>query len=213
MSDAALASPRRLVLADLLPGAMVRDGVLVAAFAGFVGLSAQLVIVLPFTPVPITGQTFAVLLGGAALGWRRGAAGMVVYAVAGLAGLPWFAAHHGGAGALSLPSFGYIVGFPVAAVVVGWLASRRLDRHVVSTIVLMVLGNLVIYAFGVPWLMVALHVGLGRGLALGALPFLIGDALKVLLAAGLLPSAWRLVGRVGSSQGPPPATGRTLPAA
>jgi biotin transport system substrate-specific component len=189
MSSIAFSPPRR-VLADLLPGGAVRDVALVAGSAAFVGLAAQVAVPLPFTPVPLSGQTFAVLLAVAALGPARGALGMLLYAVAGIAGVPWFAEHKSG---WAMPSFGYVVGFVLAAVVVGALAKRGADRTVARTVGLMVLGNLCIYAVGVPWLMAAVGVGLGKALTLGVVPFLIGDALKVLLAAVALPMTWRLV--------------------
>ena len=196
-SESALGPRRQLVLADALPGDRVRDAVLVVAFAAFTGLAAQVSITLPFTPVPITGQTFAVLLGGAALGWRRGLAGMVLYLAAGLTPwVPWFAEGSGGTQMLRAPSFGYLVGFVVAAALVGRLAEQGWDRTPPLTVLTMVVGNLVIYAFGLPWLMATLDVGLAKGFELGVRPFLAGDALKVLLAAGLLPGAWALVGRV-----------------
>ena len=197
-SQSALRRPRRLVLADVLPGDRVRDAVLVAGFAAFTGLAAQLSVKLPFTPVPITGQTFAVLLGGAALGWRRGLAGMVLYLAVGLTPwVPWFAEGSGGTQMLRAPSFGYLLGFVVAAALVGRLAERGWDRTPPRTVLTMVLGNLVVYALGLPWLMAVVGGGLARGLELGVTPFLAGDALKVLLAAGLLPGAWALVGREG----------------
>ncbi len=185
---------RPLVLADLLPGAVARDVALVVGSAIFVGLAAQLSVPVPGTPVPVTGQTFAVLLSGAALGWRRGLAGMALYLVAGAAGVPWFAHHSSGTGA---PSFGYIVGFLLAAAVVGALARRGGDRTPLRTVGTMAVGTLLIYAVGLPWLMQSLHVGLAKGFALGVRPFLVGDAIKVALAAGLLPAAWRLVDRTG----------------
>jgi biotin transport system substrate-specific component len=196
VSQSALHRPRRVVLADVLPGDRVRDVVLVAAFAALTGLAAQVAVKLPFTPVPITGQTFAVLLGGAALGWRRGLAGMVLYLAVGLTPwVPWFAEGKGGTEVLQAPSFGYILGFLAAAALVGWLAGRGWDRTPPRTVLTMAAGNLVIYAFGLPWLMASLGVGLAKGLELGVTPFLAGDALKILLAAGLLPGAWALVGR------------------
>lgn len=194
-SSTALGSRGRpAVLADAFPGGLARDLGLIAGFAVLVGLTAQVSIRLPFTPVPITGQTFGVLLGGMALGWRRGAAGMLLYTLAGLAGLPWFAQGHGGLAVLSVPSFGYILGFIAAALAIGRLAELGFDRKPILTLVAMVAGNIVIYAFGVGWLMASLHLGLGQGIALGLAPFLLGDAIKALIAAGLLPGAWRLVG-------------------
>jgi biotin transport system substrate-specific component len=195
LPQSAFARPGGLVLADLLPGERLRDAALVLGYAALTGLAAQLAIKLPFTPVPITGQTFAVLLGAAALGWRRAAAGMALYLAVGLAGLPWFAEARGGLDTLTAPSFGYLFGFLLAAAVVGRLAAVGLDRTPPRTVLTMVVGNLVIYAFGLPWLMATVDVGLREGLRLGVTPFLAGDALKLLLAAGLLPGAWALAGR------------------
>jgi biotin transport system substrate-specific component len=182
----------QLVLADLLPGARVRDFALVVGSAAFVGVSAQIAITLPFTPVPLTMQPFAVLLAGAALGLRRGAAGMLLYVLVGLAGVPWFAQQHGGSAVLHAASFGYLLAYPFVAGLVGALAARGGDRTVLRTAATMTTGLLTIYAFGVPWLMATLNVGLAEGLALGVAPFLLGDAVKVALAAGLLPLTWRL---------------------
>lgn len=189
---AASPSSARRVLADAIPGCLVRDAALVVGSAAFVGLAAQIAIPLPFTPVPVSGQTFAVLLAGAALGTTRGLIGMLLYLVAGGLGVPWFAEGSSGwAGA----SFGYIIGFVAAGALVGALAQRGWDRTPLRTIVLMVGGNLVIYALGVPWLMAAIDVDFATALSLGVVPFLIGDGLKVLLAAGVLPATWKLVGR------------------
>lgn len=183
---------RRDVLADLVPGGLVRDLALVAASAAFVGLSAQVAIPLPFTPVPLSLQTFAVLLSAAALGPVRAGSGMLLYLAAGMAGVPWFSQQTAGWG---FPSFGYIIGFVLAAALVGILARRGADRSIVGTAATMIAGNLVIYAVGVPYLALAIGVGLGEAIALGVIPFLAGDGLKILLAAGLLPAAWKLVGR------------------
>jgi biotin transport system substrate-specific component len=181
-----------LVLADLLPGALARDLALVVGGAVLVGLAAQVSFPIPGTPVPVTGQTFAVLLCGAALGWQRAFASMALYLVAGGLGLPWFA---GGSSGWAGASFGYIIGFVVAGAVVGWLAGRGGDRTPLRTVATMTLGTLLIYAVGVPYLMASLGIGLAKAFELGVRPFLIGDALKVLLAAGLLPGAWRLLRR------------------
>lgn len=182
---------RPRVLADLIPGSLVRDIALVIGAAALTGLAAQVAIPLPFTPVPISLQTFTVLLSGAALGPIRGGLGMVLYLVAGMAGVPWFSEQRSG---IDFPSFGYIVGFVLAAAIVGWLARRGLDRSVSGTVAIMVFGNLVIYAVGVPWLAISLGVDAPTALEFGAWPFLIGDALKIALAAGLLPATWWLVG-------------------
>ncbi len=182
---------RPSVLADLVPGALVRDMVLVVGAAALTGVAAQIAVPLPFTPVPLSLQTLTVLLAGAALGPMRGGVAMLLYLVAGTAGIPWFSEQRSG---FDFPSFGYILGFVLAAIVVGALARRGADRTVAGTIGLMIIGNLMIYVLGVAWLANSLGVDVPRALELGAVPFLIGDALKILLAAGLLPGAWRLVG-------------------
>jgi biotin transport system substrate-specific component len=195
-SESALGRSGRIVLADVLPGERVRDVALVIAFACVTGLSAQWEVKLPFTPVPVTGQTLAVLLGGVALGSGRALSGMVLYLVAGLTPwVPWFAGGRGGTNVLMAPSFGYIVGFIFAAGLVGKLAERGWDRTPLRTIATMVAGNLVIYAFGVPWLMAVTSSDLATGLSQGVVPFLPLDAIKIVVAAGLVPAAWVLTGR------------------
>jgi biotin transport system substrate-specific component len=185
----ATAYPR--TLGDVVPGGLVRNLALVVGGTLFVALSALVVVPLPFTPIPLSLQTFSVLLVGAALGSRRGALSMVLYLLAGVAGVPWFSAHQSG---WSFPSFGYVVGFVAAAWLAGLLAERGADRHVAKTVGLMVAGNVVIYAFGVAGLMLATGMDLPVALAKGVLPFLIGDLIKVVVAAALLPAAWKLVG-------------------
>ncbi|MEA2313205.1 MAG: biotin transport system substrate-specific component [Solirubrobacteraceae bacterium] len=187
----ATTAPRRIVLADLLPGELVRDILLVLAGAGFVGLMAQISVTLPWTVVPLTGQTLAVLCAGAALGPLRGMSSMVLYALAGIAGAPWFA---GGSSGWGGPAFGYILGFIVAAAVVGALAARGADRTPLKAVPAMLLGTLIIYAIGVPWLANNLGVDLGKAIDLGVRPFVGGDLIKLALAAGLLPAAWRIAG-------------------
>lgn len=184
---------RRGVLVDLVPGARVRDVAFVIGGALLTGLAAQVVVPLPGTPVPVTGQTFGVLLTGAALGWHRGAASMLLYVLAGIAGVPWFA--EGSAG-WPAATGGYLVGFVVAAAAVGALAARGGDRTPLRTVAVMAAGNVAVYAVGVPVLMLATGMGLAAGLAAGVVPFLIGDALKIGLAAGLLPAAWAAVHRL-----------------
>jgi biotin transport system substrate-specific component len=195
MSDALVIRRRApLVLADFipLPGTIARDVLLVVGGAGLVGLLAQISIHLSFTPVPITGQTLGVLLAGTALGWRRGAAAMALYAVAGLIGVPWFAGHASGyVGA----SFGFIIGFFLCAILCGYLAERGADRSLLGSIPAMLAGEVVMYAVGVIWLGAYLHVGVSQAIALGLTPFLVGDAIKAGAAALLLPTAWKLAGR------------------
>lgn len=173
------------------------DALLVVMGSLFIALMAQVTIKLPFTPVPISGQTFAVLLVGTAYGWARAGLTVGLYLAQIAVGLPFAAEGKSGVEVLSVAtaSGGYLWGMLVAGVLVGWLANRGWDRNVVSALAVMVLGNLVIYAFGVPWLMASIDVPLSEALSLGVYPFLIGDLLKILLAAGLLPAAWKLVQR------------------
>ena len=189
----ALASPAPRVLADYLPHTKVANIALVLGGSVFVGLSAQVAIPLPFTPIPLTLQTFAVLLVGAALGSWRGMASLLVYAVAGSAGVPWFSAGSSGWGGAS---YGYILGFIVAAGVVGRLAERGATLTPLRTAALMVVGNVVIYAVGVTYLKFAIDAPWSTALSLGVTPFLLGDALKIALAAGLFPATWRLTQRL-----------------
>ncbi|TDB85130.1 biotin transporter BioY [Actinomadura sp. 7K534] len=191
MATAHAARRRPAVLGDLLPGSLARDAALVVGAAAFVGAAAQLAVPLPGTPVPVTGQTFAVLLAGAALGFGRAGLAMIVYLLAGMAGMPWFT--EGGSGT-GVPTLGYVIGFVAAAAAVGALARRGGDRTPLRTVATMLAGTVIMYAAGVPYLMASLGIDLGRALELGVTPFLAGDALKVLLAAGLLPAAWKLTG-------------------
>jgi biotin transport system substrate-specific component len=188
-------APRR-VLADLLPRTVVADILLVVGAAGLVGLLAQISIHLSFTPVPITGQTLGVLLAGSALGWRRAGLSMALYVVAGLAGVPWFASHASGyAGA----TFGYLLGFIAAGMLLGWLASRGSDRTIVRSALAMLAGEVLLYLIAVPWLAVDLHVSLAKAFTLGMWPFVAGDLIKAGIAGVALPSTWRLVDRTTKS--------------
>lgn len=155
---------------------------------------AQLELVLPFTPVPITGQTLGVLLVGASLGPGLGAVSVGLYLGQGALGLPFYSGGDSGTAFLGLASAtgGYLWGFVASAGVVGWLSSRGWDRSLRSSIGAMFLGEVVLYLVAIPWLMQALDVPLGRALELGLAPFVVGDTLKLLLAAGLLPVGWRL---------------------
>lgn len=188
MSSLTSVGPR--TLADVIPGGLVRDVALVAGGAGLVGLSAQVVIPLPFTPVPLSLQTLTVLLVGSVLGSVRGVASMALYLAVGMLGVGWFSQGRSG---WEFASFGYILGFVLAAFVVGKLAERGADRTPVKTAGVMALGNLAIYAVGVPFLMAFAHFGLVEALTKGVAPFLIGDAIKIVIAAGLLPVIWKLV--------------------
>ncbi|MFF4268858.1 biotin transporter BioY [Streptomyces sp. NPDC001536] len=180
------------VLADLLPASRVRDVALVLGGAALTGLAAQISVPVPGSPVPVTGQTFAALLVGTTLGAGRGFLSLALYALAGIAGVPWFAGATSGG---SAPSFGYILGMILASTVVGALARRGADRSVLRTAGAMLLGEAIIYAVGVPYLALATGMSASAAIAAGLTPFLIGDALKAALAMGLLPTTWKLVNR------------------
>lgn len=176
---------------------LVRDVLLVLSFTVVTALSAQ--VAFKIGPVPITGQTFAVLLTGALLGSRRGAMSMITYLAIGATGIPfWFSPTTiPGAAAFVGPTAGYLVGFVPAAFVVGWLAEHGWDRRVWTTAGAMIMGSFVIYAFGLTWLAVWLSRFSPDAsvLALGLYPFLAGDALKVALASVALPGGWALLNR------------------
>ena len=174
---------------------ILTDVLFVIAGTALVAGAAQISISLPFTPVPITGQTFAVLLVGAALGTVRGCASLLLYLVIGIAGAPVYADHDHGWAVVTSASGGYLVGFVLAAAVTGFLAERRWDRRLSSSISLMLTGNVIIYLVGLPWLAVVLDTGLKRTLELGLYPFVPGDIFKLYLAAALLPTAWKVVRR------------------
>ncbi|TXN32011.1 biotin transporter BioY [Lacisediminihabitans profunda] len=206
MSNLTLAFGRPTLADRLFSRSLVTDLILIAAGTALTSIAAQLII--PLWPVPITGQTFAVLLVGSTLGAVRGALSMTLYLVLGAAGLPVFAA--GGHGSLlASPSGGFVIGFVFAAALTGWLAQREWDRKVVGTFLSFAAGTVVIYAFGLPWLYTVLGTfppaSLSRffgttnllraTITTGILPFLVGDTVKALLAAAILPASWRLAGR------------------
>jgi biotin transport system substrate-specific component len=189
----AAAAPQPRVLADLFSRTRARDAALVVAAALLTALCAQISIPIPGDPVPITGQTFAVLLTGAALGANRGALGQLLYVALGLVGLPFYADGDSGWTVVSGATGGYLIAFPIAAYVVGKLAELRMDRNPVKAIIPFTLGSLIVFAIGVPWLAVAADLSLARAIELGFVPFIPGGIVKALLAAGLLPTAWRLL--------------------
>lgn len=167
---------------------------LIVGFSLLTALCAQIRIPLGFTPVPITGQTFAVLLSGAVLGSRMGAASQLLYVVMGAAGLPFYAGGNGGWEAATGATMGYLIGFIAAAYAVGYLAEQRQDRRFATSVGAFLTGNLVIYALGVPWLMYTQSWSLIDGVGKGLAPFIIGDTIKILLAAAAMPAAWKLAG-------------------
>ena len=173
---------------------LLTDALLVVGGAGLVAACAQISIPLGFTPVPITGQTFAVLLVGASLGSIRGTASLLLYLLVGLAGAPVYSEHKHGWAIVNGSSGGYLVGFIVAATVIGLLSERGWDRRFSSAVAVMLTGNVFVYAFGLPWLHHVLHVNWSTTLTYGLYPFVVGDLVKLYLAAAVLPGAWKLVG-------------------
>jgi len=166
---------------------LAKDVVLVLSFAALTGICAKLKI--EIGPVPITMQTFAVLLSGAILGSIRGAVSQFVYLISGLAGIPWFS-RGGGMVYIFSPTFGYIVGFVLAAYLVGFLCEKGWDRKIEKAILAMIIGSIVLYIPGLLWL--GKFVGLERVLTIGFYPFIAGDILKIFLAGSILPFGWKL---------------------
>ena len=176
-----------------VPRSLAADIILIVYGTVLTAIAAQ--IAFPLWPVPITGQTFAVLLVGATLGATRGAISMAFYVLIGAAGLPVFT--DGKSGFVFGPTLGYLFGFIAAGAVVGYFAEREIGRKWFSVAVGFVAGNTIIYAFGLPWLSIFLGANswpndLNSTLAAGLYPFILGDALKIALASTLLPGAWAL---------------------
>ncbi len=194
-----ISTSRTLTLADVaLPRAgAVQQVLLVLGASVLTALAAQLEVRLPWSPVPVTGQTFAVLLAGAVLGARRGALAQVLYLAQGAAGLPVFAGAAAGAAVFAGPTAGYLVAFPAAAWVTGALAERGWDRRFLTMVAAMLLGSAVIFASGLAWL--SLFMPRAQLLAAGLLPFVPGDLVKSALAALVFPRVWRLARRGGMS--------------
>ena len=194
---------RGITLADFLVpigigerlGVRVRNIALIVAGALLIYLTARIALPVPGSPIPVTGQTFGVLLATGALGFRRGVSSVLLYVLIGLVGLPWFAEGKGGLNVILGASGGYLIGFVLAGAIVGRLAEIGWDRRIHGVIAAMLIGNVVIYLVGVPWLMAVAHLDLGDGIAKGVAPFLIGDAIKLALAAAAFPVAWWIVGR------------------
>lgn len=209
--------PRTLV--DVIPrpadrvGWLARDAALVAGFAVLTALLAQVRIELGFTPVPITGQTFAVLLAGTALGWQRGALSQAVYWIAGIfMPVAWYADDRSGSSIeagwqlATGTTAGYLAGFVLAAAIVGYLAERGQDRELATSVPAMLAGTAVIYTCGVLWLAYKLDIAVSptgdgelNAISLGLTPFLVGDTIKLLLAGALTPIAWCAVERFAKS--------------
>ncbi len=176
---------------------LATDVMLVVAGSLVMAALAQISIKLPFTPVPVTGQTLGVLLVAGSLGAVLGGASMLLYLAEGALGLPFFAEGESGIDRLGFAtaSAGYLWGFVIAAVLIGYLAQKRWDRGVGSAIGAFLLGEIVIFTIGVGWLAQAIDVSVLKAMELGLYPFVVGDILKILLAAGAFPLMWRLLKR------------------
>ena len=193
-----LPRPVRLpVLADVVPGARVKDAVLVTAAALLTAVLAQVAVPVAGSPVPITGQTLAVVLTAAALGPARGVAGQALYLLLGAVGLPFYSDASGGVEVVAGATGGYLLGFLPAALLIGLAAQQGHDRRVTRALPLFLAGQLVIFAVGVPWLAVAAGLTAAQALQAGFYPFLVGGVVKAVLAGLLLPATWRLVRRAG----------------
>jgi biotin transport system substrate-specific component len=195
------AVPRPTLIQVAVPQTgLLRDALLILGFSLVIALSAQVAFKLPFTDIPVTGQTFGVLLTGAVLGSRRGALAVGVYLMEGVANLPVFAlgntawtATRFGVPYIAGPTAGFLIGFPVAAYAVGLLAERGWDRSIERSAIALLIGNLLLYLPGIAWL--ARYVGPENAVPLGLLPFIPGDLLKLFVAAAVLPGAWKLLGK------------------
>jgi len=181
----------------VLPRTIATSVVLVVLAAAITAVAAQWRIHLPFTPVPITGQTFAVLLTGAALGMRLGAAGQLLYVAMGSLGAPVFSDGDSGFDVVTGATGGYLIGFIFAAGLVGWMAEHRQDRTFPTMFTGFIVGSAVIYLFGVIGLMAATGMTTSEGIANGVVPFVFGDVIKAATAGLVLPGAWKLLGESG----------------
>jgi biotin transport system substrate-specific component len=192
-----IAAARRTVLADrVLSRSLISDAALVVAGAGLTAGLAQVAV--PLWPVPITGQTLAVLLVGGSLGALRGTLSLMLYALVGVLGAPIFSDASAGWGVVAGPTGGYIVGFVLAAALTGWLAERRWDRKFLGGMVSYLAGSAVVFLVALPWLAATLDLNVQRTLEVGLYPFIIGGVIKAVIAAGLIRAGWFAVNRRGS---------------
>lgn len=190
----AVAFERPSVLVDVIPGARARDAAVIAAGAGLTALGAQIAIHVPPSPVPVTGQTLGVVIAGAALGARRGALSQLLYVLLGLF-LPIYSDGASGIEVIWGATGGYLIGFIFAAGLIGWIAERGYDRRWVTAIATFVLGQLVVFGIGVPWLAVSTGMTAADAIHNGFTIFIIGGLMKAALAGAVTPTVWRLVNR------------------
>jgi biotin transport system substrate-specific component len=191
MSQAVLVGRRPTLADQFITRSLATDVALVVGGAAIVGIAAQFAV--PLWPVPVTGQTLAVLLVGSILGAVRGAISMVVYLVMGIAGLPVFSDASAGLDVLAGPTGGYVIGFIFSAALVGWIAERAGDRRFLGAGVGFAMGTIVTITFGLLWLSATLNLDLDQTLRGGLYPFIIGGILKSLIAAAVIPLVWRAV--------------------
>jgi biotin transport system substrate-specific component len=189
MTSLSLAIGRPTLADRLFSRGIVMDIVLVCAGAALTAIAAQVEV--PLWPVPITGQTLAVLLVGSSLGALRGTLSMLLYAVLGIVGLPVFSGAASGMGVVLGPTGGYIVGFVLAAALTGWIAQRSWDRRVLRSLLGFAGGTVVTFAIGLPWLAVTLGLDLQQTLEAGLFPFIIGGIVKSVIAASVMTLGWR----------------------
>lgn len=193
MTSLSLAIGRPTLADRLFARGVTMDIVLIAAGAALTAIAAQVQV--PLWPVPITGQTLAVLLVGSSLGALRGTLAMVLYAVLGMVGLPVFSDASSGMGVILGPTGGYIVGFMFAAAFTGWVAQRSWDRRILRSLLAFTGGTIVTFLVGLPWLAVTLGLDLQQTLQAGLYPFIVGGAVKAVMAAGVVTLGWRYVAR------------------
>ncbi len=198
MSNLTLALGRPTLADRIFSRTRAMDVTLIAAGAALTAVSAQIAV--PLWPVPVTGQTLAVLLVGVTLGAVRGGLSILLYAVLGIVGLPVFSESSSGWNVVAGPTGGYIIGFVFAAILTGWLAQREWDRKLLRAFVAFIVGSVVTFAFGLPWL--AAYLGavgapndLNSVLTAGLYPFILGGVVKAILGAGIITLAWAAVGR------------------
>ena len=173
--------------------AFIYDSLMVLSGSALLAIASQIAVYLPFSPIPVTAQTLAVLMIGAVLGSKRGTLAILAYLAEGAAGLPVFAGGLSGVAVMFGPTAGYLPGFIAAAYLTGFCAERGWDRNIIKTAAMMAMGAAAIHLGGFAWL--SLYLGAGEALRFGMYPFIYGDILKIVIASLLLPTGWKLIGK------------------